>query len=309
MADPQSPLDIYQAYASDAHKALLAPIARPYDIGNNTGNSQREYELFKRIHAERPRAAGPWGLVSAKFELKTCVPLDAFHAFAATSLAAGADCAFINPMIGNEALHANVWEQWWMFKEPVTALCQFLETVAPIDAHRIMASECFAFCNYFVGTDRFWQAYFDYVEVFLGALEEQRRRGTPVGQFYASSGIYARDTSVTTRPFIIERLFSSFLSTHPELQVAAYPMPPALYAAKFGVRLGETLFHLNTLKNRVRQTNDQATFDQWQALRSELMPLAMEHIWPLDDPIEQMMSPRFRPSLAAAGPSPAGLAG
>ena len=50
------------------------------------------------------------GLVSWKFEHKSPISLHAFHSFCQTAFAAGADCAFIDPMIGNEAVYANGWE-------------------------------------------------------------------------------------------------------------------------------------------------------------------------------------------------------
>ena len=296
-------LDIYQAYLGEAQMQALPACAIPYNVAGNTANDQREYELFRKIAAERPAGAGPWGLVSAKFELKTMVPLEDFQRFATARLADGFECVFINPMIGNEAIHLNVWEQWWVANESVIDLAAFLETVGPINSNGLMGSDCFSFCNYFVGSSVFWRRYFAYVEKFSEALAQQFQQQTAVGRFYGSSGVYARDASVTTRPFIIERLFSSFLATNPDIRRSAYPMTQAVYIAKFGSRLGEALFHLNALKNLALQSSDQPTFDRWQALRAELFPAAMNVIWQLDDPPEIMVSREFRPSLMEPAPS------
>jgi hypothetical protein len=298
-------LDIYQAYFGESQRQQVAPIAVPYDVAGNTANDQREYELFRRIYAARSRDAGPWGLVSGKFELKTMIPLDEFYRFASARLASGFDCVFVNPMIGNEAMHLNVWEQWWVANEDIKTLCGFLETVAPIHSGMPMGYEDFCFCNYFVGTERFWQAYFAYVEQFSEALEHERRRGTPLGQFYGGSASYEKNPDITMRPFIIERLLSSFLSTHPEISRTGYSLAEPVYRAKFGTRMGEILHHLSSVKNRAIAAGDQALFDQWGAMRSELFPLAMKFIWPLDDPLDLTMSPRFRPSLAASMLAPA----
>jgi hypothetical protein len=299
-------LDIYQAYFGDAQKRQLSPVAIPYDVAGNTANDQREYELFRKIFASRPKNAGPWGLVSSKFELKSLVPVEEFRRVAVEQLAAGFDCVFINPMIGNEAMHLNVWEQWWVANEDVKTLCGFLETVGPIHSERQMGFDEFCFCNYFVGTHKFWTAYFAYVERFSEALERERRAGTPVGRFYGGSAKYEKNPNITSRPFVIERLFSSFLSVHPEISRIGCRLPEPIYHAKFGARIGEILHHLSTVKNRAIAAGDQAMFDEWNALRSELFPKIMNLVWPLDDPLEVTMSPKFRPPRIDTLPTAAG---
>lgn len=293
-------VDIYQPYLGEEQRRRLPSFVIPHDLTGNTANHQREYELFRRIAASRPAGSGAWGLLSSKFELKTMIRVEEFAEFARHFLDQGASCAFINPMIGNAAIHLNVWEQWWVANDKVSEACRFLETVAPIHSKTLMGNATFAFCNYFVGTEAFWQGYFAYVEQFAAALEQELAAGSDVGTFYGSGGCYARNMEITARPFIIERLFSSYLSTHPEIPRAAFPAPLELYQAKFGTRLGEVLHHIAAVKEQAAIHQDHAIMTEWAALRTEIFGAAMNIIWPLDDPLDQMMSPRFRPSLAAA---------
>lgn len=94
-------------------RAFVCAEAIPFDASANTAPGTREYELFKQLYADpaiRDRSE-PWGLLSWKFEHKAPVSFSDFHEFCRSAFDAGADCAFINPMIGNEAVYANGWEQ------------------------------------------------------------------------------------------------------------------------------------------------------------------------------------------------------
>lgn len=103
-------MKIFQAYIGEAQRALVAARAIPFDAADNTDAGTREYDLFHRIHLDPAidTDSEPWGLVSWKFAHKSPVSLDEFGSFAEQAFADGADCVFINPMIGNEAVYANV---------------------------------------------------------------------------------------------------------------------------------------------------------------------------------------------------------
>jgi hypothetical protein len=104
-------MQLYQSFLGDEQRSLVSSKAIPLDVQNNTGKDQREYELLKRIWAEHSDAGDSWGMISWKFQNKSAVSVDEFIDFSNEKLASGFDCAFINPMIGCEALYHNVWEQ------------------------------------------------------------------------------------------------------------------------------------------------------------------------------------------------------
>ena len=98
---------LYQSYPSAVGSELLYEGAR--GINYTDFGAESEYDIFKHIrHKENPDV---WGLLSWKFELKSCVSVSAFLAHAKMCLSSDADCCFINPMILNEAVFGDVWEQ------------------------------------------------------------------------------------------------------------------------------------------------------------------------------------------------------
>jgi hypothetical protein len=298
-------LDLFQSFLGDAQRRHVSPAAIPYDVGRDTGNEEREYGLFKRIYSQREPGSGPWGLVSWKFEHKSLVPVERFYEFATKQIASGEDCVFLNPMIGNAAMHANVWEQWAFANQAIPDLVAFLGTVGDVDYNRVMDENTFAFCNYFVATSRFWEAYFAFVDRFIEHLEAEKAAGSPVGQFYAGSARYKRNSSLTTKPFIVERLFSSFLASDPDFKWSSYPHQPQTYLAKFGQRLGEVLFRLADLKRRGAD-GDAAAYALWDRLRRQLAAEQMYAMWQMDDPTELLLSEEFQLALASdAAPPPA----
>lgn len=142
---------LYQSFNGDEQRAHISPIAIPYDVKVNTGRNQREYELFQRIGAEHHESREPWGLVSWKFQLKSLVSPEEFYGFANSMFDAGCDCVFINPMIGNEAIFLNVWEQWIRINRNVTQICNKLKECRNANPFGPMGRAHFAFCNYFRG--------------------------------------------------------------------------------------------------------------------------------------------------------------
>jgi len=289
-------MKIYQSFLGEEQRAWVASCAIPYDVAANTGPNQREYEVFKAVHAQAQGDPEPWGVVSWKFEHKSLVPLDAFAAYARPLLERGHDCVFINPMIGNEAVFLNVWEQGEITHRGMKAIYEFLRTITLAPAWAPMGAAQFAFCNYFVANRRFWTNYFSFVDYVLGRLQSEAEGDSAVGALYTGPANYARDPSLTMRPFIIERLFSSFAAIATPLRIAAFPHPPERYRAKFGDRLGGILHGLSALKNRAIAEDDKAALRRWHDLRAPLLqtPAARSLIFDCDDPPPVLFGQAFR---------------
>ena len=218
-------MKIYQAYMDVEQRAFVCDGAIPFDASANCAPGTREYELFKQLHADPANRDGnePWGLVSWKFEHKAPVGFRDFHAFCRSAFEAGADCAFINPMIGNEAVYANGWEQGIHCAHTgIEKIAYFLEQNMGIQVATVCDTSTFAFCNYFVANRRFWDAYFAFIDRALALLDAAAEAGTEVGQIYSGSGQYERDASAAMRIFVIERLFSAFLLQQDTFRVCAW---------------------------------------------------------------------------------------
>jgi hypothetical protein len=279
-------ISIYQSFLGEDQKKFISPIAIGYDVYQNTQNNQREYELFKKIYESRKKNQDPWGLVSWKFEHKTRIRFEEFHRLAELQLQKGYDCVFINPMIGNEAIFSDVWSQGVYCHKNMNILVNFLKKGAIPNISETMLKNSFAFNNYFVATTRFWDHYFRFVDEILEVFENEVTKNTIVGLIYKNSAGYHRDLSLTFRPFLIERLFSTFIKLHPFLKTRAFTYSLVGYTNKFGLALGKLLFELSLLKHQGVLRKDQNIIDEWFKIRGLLLKnkIINSQIFNHDDP-------------------------
>ena len=263
---------LYQPFISDAHKKYISEVATPYDARKNIGSHQREYELFQNLYAAHKD--GPiksWGLVSWKFNLKSPVTIEDFYEFASKRFAEGYDGVVINPMIANEALFANVWEQGInVGHQGMDVIVKFLTESTP-NILALSDRRSFAFCNYFAGNQNFWSLYFEFLEMRLNLLEKEAHNNTPSGKVYSGNANYGKDQTATMRPFVIERLLSTFLASTPELKVAMFSFSEHHYIEKFGLRLGKILWKLSELKNQSFTTDNQDQKIKWNEARKSIL--------------------------------------
>ncbi|MGB5261467.1 MAG: hypothetical protein WBO34_13245 [Gammaproteobacteria bacterium] len=291
-------MKIYQAYMDAQQREFVCEDATPFDASANSAPGTREYELFKQIHTDQANRdkQEPWGLVSWKFGHKSPIGFGGFHDFCAAAFANGADCAFINPMIGNEAVYANVWEQGMHCGHTgIDKMACFLENGMGIRVAAVSDVNTFAFCNYFVANERFWERYFSFLDQALQLLDEEAANGTEVGQIYRGSGQYVRDTTAAMRIFVIERLFSSFLLKQDELKVAAWLPSSEDFEYKFGVQMGHLLWNFSRLKQRAVETDDLSLYNIWDRQRATLLADRQIHIiWNLDDPFAYTLTREYR---------------
>ncbi len=248
-------MKIYQSYVNQQQKNHLADCAIPLDASWNTNGN--EYDLFKHIKQYKiGENDSPWGLVSWKFTGKCQIQLSEFSEFATTHFKNGYDCVFINPMIGSEALYLNVWEQGKdCGHQGLDKVESFLTKNFDQGITSIMSNNIFAFCNYFIATNRFWEAYFKYVDEALVLLEREIATESETGLAYKSSANYNRNKNLTLRPFVIERLLSPFLLKS-QLKFVNYKYSAIHYQKKFGTLLGNYLLRLSITKNEAIAQNN-----------------------------------------------------
>ena len=287
-------MNLYQSFIGDSQHSHISDVCIPYDASQNTGGDVREYELFREIHRGR-HDDEPWGLISWKFEHKTCVPAPEFRAFCESKLSEGHDCVFINPMIGNEATHFNVWEQGeHCGHKGIKQIAQHLHLCADLDTLGCMGKESFSFCNYFVGTPAFWSAYLTFIDNAMTELKAQAKAGTEVGNIFAGGGNYISDQSASMRIFVIERLFSSFVKTQSEIRCAPFQHTRNIYIKKFGEKLGMLLHQLSLVKQRALVTNDSELMNLWNEMRNCFFSDSyMYAVWQLDDPPEFYLGSQY----------------
>ncbi len=286
---PSAPV-LFQAYVGPAQKQALSSACTPFDASYNKQPHEREYRLFKDILAQGLAGERAWGLVSWKFGYKTLRPASEFLTFSRQKLEEGHDCAFINPMIGNQALFSNVWEQGKAVHPGMSLITRQLEKQGAIDTRRLSGHSDFAFCNYFIGTPAFWAEYVRYVDQALDGLERACFNDPELAKAWRGSAHYKRDQSVTMQPFVIERLFSSFIAARSALRVASHPVAKGDYVRKFGYHLGNVLANCHELKQAAIATPSAQNVQRWDRYRNEIAEQGLvKAIFKMDDPNPQMI--------------------
>ncbi len=278
-------MKIFQTYSGEHQRSYLANGVIPYDYSKNRGT---EYEIFKDISQNAGvylRDTDAWGVLSWKFEVKCHIGLNHFQQQAEKILNEGADCVFINPMIGAEAIFSNVWEQGVAHGHSgIEQMMPFLVErcyMKPEDL--FMSSKTFAFCNFFVARKIFWHRYFDYVDSVLADLEIDAVGGGVAGKVAEGPSHYSKNPTFTMRPFIVERLFSTFLPQS-GLEVKSTSLDLDIYKAKFGNLLGNTLYQLSSLKNGCGGLGG-LSYSGWKSLsRKLIMGRSFLTVMQLDDP-------------------------
>lgn len=265
-------------------KKLKDIIPYPYTPGLGT-----EYDLFKEIH-EKVRPTEPWGLVSSKFEIKCPVSLSEFIDFAKNEFNAGADCVFINPMLVNESLFLDVWEQGRIVGHTGLDTIQKHLTEKNYINQAPMGIDSFAFCNYFIGNHLFWDKYFQYVDTILNDLDMESSSGTQTGAAFSGNANYHKNPTMNMKPFVVERLLSSFIEKYKNtLSFRHYRPEISHYELKCGRLYGQLLYQLSQMKNA--SISSKSALQSWHEIRKKIINnraifFGLLH---LDDPNEEIL--------------------
>ncbi len=258
---------------------------------------ESEYQIFKHIRAtENPDC---WGLLSWKFELKCCVSICEFIEWAESGLSSGVDCCFINPMILNEAVFADVWEQGELVgHKGMKDIRDYLQERGLIKVSPLMDRSTFAMCNYFVGNRRFWDRYFNFVDKIQLALDAASEQGSVAGEIYKANAGYIKNTSLSMKPFIVERLFSEFAKSNTDLVFSHYSYSPDQYEKKLGRNVGAVCKKLSDLKNRILDVGSFEMYEIWNSGRAKFLedPNIYHMCLHMDDPSIELS--RLRWSIA-----------
>ncbi|SIT36290.1 conserved hypothetical protein [Paraburkholderia ribeironis] len=161
------------------------------------------------------------GLFSPKFTLKSKISGAAFLDFVQRH--SDSDICFINPFPQLAYWSYNVWMQGEHAHPGLMQAAQAL-----LDASGVSVTirdtprhgpKSLAYCNFWVGSQRFWDEY-------VG------RTLLPIADFLEANPSHDAALAVMTDtmhtdpapflPFIVERLFSTYISLHPELPCSAY---------------------------------------------------------------------------------------
>ena len=207
-----SGIRIHQIHYRPQQRAELDPAFMPYD---NSGDLSPLLELnvFRKI-ARLPEtgAAACWGAVSWKFGQKTGLTGAALLSVIGAN--PGFDVYFCNPHPDTEALYHNLWVQGETSHPRFLTLAREVFAAAGLDPaalDEIWPAALFATTNCFVATPAFWD---DYLRFIDGVLDALGGRLSALGAAMLHSPMAdakGAHANATYLPFIIERLFSTFL--------------------------------------------------------------------------------------------------
>ncbi|WP_254209774.1 hypothetical protein [Burkholderia multivorans] len=222
--------------ASAAKYGLYEPLYRPgqkvsadtflpWKIRDNSAGSWREFRILVDMYRHGVhRRHTATGLFSPKFALKAKIAPDELTRFADAQ--SDFDVCFVNPFPQLPYWSFNAWMQGEHVHPGLREAAQALLNESGIEwdlaAVPRQDASVLAYCNFWIGTPRFWDAYIGGILV-------------PIAEFLESHPDHpaARAVMIDTThtdpapflPFIVERLFSTYLSFNPSCRALAYPIP------------------------------------------------------------------------------------
>jgi hypothetical protein len=196
----------------------------PLVLRDNAHAAWREFYILvdmyrKGMHLEQDFT----GLFSPKFALKAQIEGSQFLDFVQANL--DADVCLINPFPQLAYSSFNAWMQGEHAHPGLVERSQLLLDACEIpwnlrEAPRQSAGTL-CYCNFWVGSQRFWENYVGKVLVPIATFLETQSE-SEAARAVLEPTIHSDDAPFL--PFVAERLFSTYLSLHTEVKAAAYPI-------------------------------------------------------------------------------------
>jgi hypothetical protein len=280
-------LKIYQIYYKPEQLSTLDSNAIPLDNTENLNPGLREYPIFKKGMDQAIKdGATHFGFLSPKFEDKARCSVKKFQDFCEGAFNAGADVVFLNPKFVLEAVSTNVFTQGEVWHP---GICDLTNTILfrmyktsnanKLDVRNfLMNKHVYAFCNYFVGSVKFWKGYTHFVDHFLAEVDKDEKIRSLM---YEVSAGYNFDKAIPFYSFVVERLFSAYLFLYSTtLKISSMPVELEMVKHKMDARTHSEVIALSYLKSKL-DGRDEMMFMAWQNLgnlwlKTNNMLLSME---------------------------------
>ena len=183
-------------------------------IHDNKAPLEREFPTYKFFYYEKIYLeADLTGILSPKFKEKTGLNGDQFKKIIKDN--PGYDCYFINPFESDLYLFFNIWTQaecchpgiFEISKSLIKKVTGLDITQMPRATHRDLA-----FCNFWVGSQAFWEKFIPFCEKISKEMLLER-------DIFFKTTTHYNKSNLPFYPFVIERLFSTFLSFNKDIKV------------------------------------------------------------------------------------------
>jgi hypothetical protein len=214
-------IHIHQIFYSRETRKALDGGFDPLDNLANQRPDWREYWPIRNFLLSRaPHPDHYYGFFSPNFGAKTNLGAAAVYEFI-HSRRNHANVFLFSPAFDQIALYRNCIEQAVVGHADQKNIAFWRECARLIDPRfsverSISSSKNTVFCNYFVAKGGFWLKWLEICEIFFALAEADQ---TDFGHLLNSA---AGGESVPRKVFVVERVVSVLLATHPQLPIAAY---------------------------------------------------------------------------------------
>jgi hypothetical protein len=261
---------IFQPYYDKAQLKNLDKEFTPFNNLENARPQLREYHIFKMaMQNGTTDDLDAWGFFSTRWKAKTRLEPKQFTDWVEAN--PGYDVYHVNPSRVHEACTINVWEQgdWYHkgLKEAGQSILYDLGYVVDLN-NMPMSREQYCFCSYFVASKAFWQ---DYMKFLDDVFRYVNVASPEIQKLVAQNANYGKDRTLNNFPFIVERLFPTFLyMNRTNYNVAYYPYEYDFYKPQIS-EFADFVRTLSSLKHHAIKLKDKKLFDQWDAIRKHFI--------------------------------------
>lgn len=265
---------LFQICFEKRQLSIVDNLLTPFDNTENKFPELREYHNFKRLLDEgHTKDLDLWGAFGPRWQGKLRYnSQDIFNTIEKNS---GYDVYLFNHARVVTALTYNVWEHGETAHPGIRIVAEEMLSRMGYDkqvAKALMTEKNTCYCSYFIATNEFWKEYLDFLtkaKDVLDSLEDGK-----IKDAYLSSANYERDKELNLFPFIIERLFSTFLLLNPKYKVYSKPYNYDLYN-ELSAEAINLLTAMNRFKTLIAISNqpllEEQLFGCWNQIRFSLI--------------------------------------
>jgi hypothetical protein len=205
-------IQIHQIYFNDEQIPLLDSSAQPYNNSKDT-SKECEYGVMRREYFNGNLDFNKYnyiGFISWKWLQKTKLPLIDFIKLVNEDYKIeGYDVYSYNPFPWAVRQYYNIWKQGDTCPGHKD-ISKYTQTLFNKLGHKVNLLENYhtvgnaAYCNYWIGNEKFWKSYINYMEPFRDLMLNSEEYGLQNYQAKDPLGFY---------PYVIERLWTEFINT------------------------------------------------------------------------------------------------
>lgn len=213
-----SPINIYQIYYQPGQKVKLDPGFIPYNNEPFKDPTWCEYGVMKRLYESGAIKDGITGFVSWKYRDITNHSGQSVLSFIRKN---PADCYILYPFEYKGT--KNIWRQG---DESHPSMLRLVQTIFKELGHSFdiasLEQPCTEFLlrNYFAATREFWDLYMRFTIPICHYLQDRLTAPQKKIVYNDQSSVAS---SATMHPYIMERLFSTFIAILPQWKIARIP--------------------------------------------------------------------------------------